>query len=80
MKKQAIEMVNCSGAESAAATLTGGDANLLNMIISKQFPPMRKGISGRQMATAKRVNAALLRNTAKLGYKCTPMPSKMGVK
>ena len=80
MKKQAIEMVNCSGAESAAATLTGGDANLLNMIISKQFPPMRKGISGRQMATAKRVNAALLRNTQKLGYKCTPMPSKMGVK
>tara|TARA_Y100000004_G_scaffold68702_1_gene77086 strand:- start:649 stop:1380 length:732 start_codon:yes stop_codon:yes gene_type:complete len=80
MKKQAIEMVNCSGAESAAATLTGGDANLLNMIISKQFPPMRKGISGRQLATAKRVNAALLRNTAKLGYKCTPMPSKMGVK
>lgn len=80
MKKQAIEMVNCSGAESAAETLTGGDANLLNMIISKQFPPMRKGISGRQMATAKRVNAALLRNTAKLGYKCTPMPSKMGVK
>ena len=80
MKKQAIEMVNCSGAESAAATLTGGDANLLNMIISKQFAPMRKGISGRQLATAKRVNAALLRNTAKLGYKCTPMPSKMGVK
>ena len=80
MKKQAIEMVNCSGAESAAMTLTGGDANLLNMIISKQFPPMRKGISGRQLATAKRVNAALLRNTQKLGYKCTPMPSKMGVK
>lgn len=80
MKKQAIEMVNCSGAESAAATLTGGDMALLNMIISKQFPPMRKGISGRQMATAKRVNAALLRNTQKLGYKCTPMPSKMGVK
>jgi len=80
MKKQAIEMVNCSGAESAAMTLTGGDANLLNMIISKQFPPMRKGISGRQLATAKRVNAALLRNVGKLGYKCTPMPSKMGVK
>lgn len=80
MKKQAIEMVNCSGAESAAMTLTGGDANLLNMIISKQFPPMRKGISGRQLATAKRVNRALLTNTAKLGYKCTPMPSKMGVK
>lgn len=80
MKKQAIEMVNCSGAMSAAETLTGGDANLLNMIISKQFPPMRKGISGRQLATAKRVNAALLRNTQKLGYKCTPMPSKMGVK
>ena len=80
MKKQAIEAVNCSGAESAAATLTGGDVNLLNMIISKQFPPIRKGISGRQMATAKRVNRALLTNTAKLGYKCTPMPSKMGVK
>lgn len=80
MKKQAIEAVNCSGAESAAMTLTGGDVNLLNMIISKQFPPMRKGISGRQMATAKRVNRALLTNVGKLGYKCTPMPSKMGVK
>ena len=78
--KQAIEAVNCSGAESAAMTLTGGDVNLLNMIISKQFPPMRKGISGRQMATAKRVNRALLTNVGKLGYKCTPMPSKMGVK
>ena len=80
MKKQAIEAVNCSGPMSAAESLTGGDVNLLNMIVSKQFPPMRKGISGRQLATAKRVNAALLRNTAKLGYKCTPMPSKMGVK
>ena len=80
MKKQAIELVNQCGAVQAAQTLTGGDANLLNMIISKQFPPMRKGISGRQLATAKRVNAALLRNTQKLGYKCTPMPSKMGVK
>lgn len=80
MKKQAIELVNCTSAAEAAESLTGGDANLLNMIISKQFPPMRKGISGRQLATAKRVNAALLRNTMKLGYKCTPMPSKMGVK
>ena len=80
MKRQAIEAINCQGPAAAAQALTGGDAQLLTMVVSKQFPPMKKGISGRQMATAKRVNAALLRNTQKLGYKCTPMPSKMGVK
>ena len=39
MKKQAIEAVNTSGAEAAAATLTMGNLELLTMITSKQFPP-----------------------------------------
>lgn len=77
MKKQAIDAINCSGAEAAAATLTGGNLQLLTMIVSKQFPPMRRGISGAQMKTAQRVNRQLLRSTERLGYKCTPMPSKM---
>lgn len=77
MKKQAIEAINCNGPEVAAATLTGGDLQLLTAIVSKQFPPMRRGISGAQMKTAQRVNRQLLRSTERLGYKCTPMPSKM---
>ena len=52
MKKQAIEAINCNGPEMAAATLTGGDLQLLTAIVSKQFPPMKRGISGAQLTTA----------------------------
>jgi hypothetical protein len=76
MKKTIIDAINVCGAEAAAMTY-GLTAEQLVAITSKQFPPRRRGISGAQMATAKRVNRALLRNTEKLGYKCTPMASKM---
>ena len=60
MKKQAIEAINCNGPEMAAATLTGGDLQLLTAIVSKQFPPMKRGISGAQLSnaakTARRLN------------------------
>lgn len=60
MKKQAIEAINCNGPEMAAATLTGGDLQLLTAIVSKQFPPQRRGISGAQLSnaakTARRLN------------------------
>lgn len=60
MKKQAIEAINCNGPEMAAQTLTGGDLQLLTAIVSKQFPPMRRGISGAQLnnaaKTARRLN------------------------
>ena len=52
MKKQAIEAINCNGPEMAAATLTGGDLQLLTAIVSKQFPPQRRGISGAQLSNA----------------------------
>ena len=76
MKKTIIDAINTCGAEATAQTY-GLPADALVMITSKQFPPRRRGISGAQLASAKRVSRALLRNTEKLGYKCTPMPSKM---
>tara|TARA_Y100001963_G_C6765373_1_gene441898 strand:+ start:508 stop:1230 length:723 start_codon:yes stop_codon:yes gene_type:complete len=54
MQKEAIRAVNCSGAELAAATLTGGDLMLLTMITSKVFPPQKRGITGQQMSTTKK--------------------------
>jgi hypothetical protein len=72
MKKQAIEAVNCSGAMAAAETLTGGDVNLLNMIVSKQFPPKRMGISGAQLNTTMRTMTKLDRAHKKMQAMCKP--------
>ena len=72
MKKQAIEAVNCSGPQSAADTLTGGDVNLLNMIVSKQFPPKRMGISGAQLNTTMRTMTKLDRAHKKMQSMCKP--------
>jgi hypothetical protein len=72
MKKQAIEAVNCSGPMSAAETLTGGDVNLLNMIVSKQFPPKRMGISGAQLNTTMRTMTKLDRAHKKMQAMCKP--------
>lgn len=72
MKKQAIEAVNCSGPMSAAETLTGGDVNLLNMIVSKQFPPKRMGISGTQLNTTMRTMTKLDRAHKKMQAMCKP--------
>jgi hypothetical protein len=75
MKKQAIEAVNCSGPMSAAETLTGGDANLLNEIVSKQFPPKRMGISGAQLNTTMRTMTKLDRAHKKMQAMCKPTRS-----
>ena len=72
MKKQAIEAVNCSGPMAAAETLTGGDVNLLNMIVSKQFPPKRMGISGAQLNTTMRTMTKLDRAHKKMQSMCKP--------
>lgn len=45
----------------------------LAMLASKQFAPRRRGVSGAQLATAKRVNNQILNMARKLGYNCTPM-------
>lgn len=44
----------------------------LAMLAAKQFPARRKGISGAQLANAKRVNNQILNMAGKLGYNCTP--------
>jgi len=75
MKKQAIEAVNCQGAEAAAAALTGGDAQLLLMITSKQFPPKRMGISGAQLNTTMRTMTKLDRAHKKMQSMCKPTRS-----
>ena len=46
--------------------------NELAMLVAKQFPARRKGISGTQLANAKRVNNQILNMASKLGYNCTP--------
>ena len=50
MKKTLIDAVNCMGPEAAFAAY-GVDAQLGTMIISKQFPPRKMGISGAQLST-----------------------------
>lgn len=72
MKKQAIEAINCSGPAEAARTLTGGDPQLLTMIVSKQFPPRRMGISGAQLNTTMRTMTKLDRAHKKMQSVCKP--------
>lgn len=50
MKKTLIDAVNCMGPEAAFAAY-GVDAQLGTMIISKQFPARKMGISGAQLST-----------------------------
>lgn len=75
MKKQAIEAINCSGPAEAARTLTGGDPQLLTMIVSKQFPPRRMGISGAQLNTTMRTMTKLDRAHKKMQSMCKPTRS-----
>lgn len=72
MKKQAIEAINCNGPEMAAATLTGGDLQLLTAIVSKQFPPMRRGISGAQLNNAAKTARRLDRMHTQFMKMCKP--------
>jgi hypothetical protein len=76
MKKQAIEAVNCSGAEAAARALTGGNLELLTMITSKQFPARRMGISGAQMATTERTQRKLMRFHKRMLEACKAPPAR----
>ena len=80
MKKQAIEAVNCQGAEVAADTLTGGSLELLTMITSKQFPPRRMGISGAQMATTERTQRKLMRFHKRMTEACKTTPMRRRTK
>lgn len=73
MKKKAIAMVNCSGAEMAATTL-GIDLVMLNQVISKQFPPRRMGISGAQLATTMRTARKLDRAHNMMQNYCKKAP------
>lgn len=72
MKKQAIEAINCNGPEVAAATLTGGSLELLTAIVSKQFPPMRRGISGAQLNNAAKTARRLDRMHTQFMKMCKP--------
>lgn len=76
MKKQAIEAVNCSGADAAADALTGGNLDLLTTIVSKQFPARKMGISGAQMATTERTQRKLMRFHKRMLEACKSPPAR----
>ena len=50
----------------------GVDVSTLARLVAKSMPGRRRGISGAQLATAKRVNNQILNMAGKLGYNCTP--------
>lgn len=50
----------------------GVDVSTLARLVAKSMPARRKGISGSQLATAKRVNNQILNMAGKLGYNVTP--------
>jgi hypothetical protein len=51
----------------------GVDVTELARLVAKTFPSRRRGITGSQLSTAKRVNNQILGMAKKLGYNCTPM-------
>ena len=50
----------------------GVDVSTLARLVAKSMPGRRRGISGAQLANAKRVNNQILNMAGKLGYNCTP--------
>ena len=50
----------------------GVDVNILARLVAKSMPARRRGISGKQLATTKRVNNQILNMAGKLGYNITP--------
>jgi len=50
----------------------GVDVSTLARLVAKSMPARRRGISGSQLATAKRVNNQILNMAGKLGYNVTP--------
>jgi len=50
----------------------GVEVSTLARLVAKSMPSRKRGISGSQLATAKRVNNQILNMAGKLGYNCTP--------
>lgn len=50
----------------------GVDVSTLARLVAKSMPARKRGISGSQLATAKRVNNQILNMAGKLGYNVTP--------
>lgn len=73
MKKTLIDAVNCMGPEAAFAAY-GVDAQLGTMIISKQFPPRKMGISGAQLSTTMRTARKLDRAHRMMQNYCKKTP------
>ena len=75
MKKTLIEAVNCMGPEAAFAAY-GIDAQLGTMIISKQFPARKMGISGAQLSTTMRTARKLDRAHRMMQNYCKKTPAR----
>lgn len=73
MKKTLIDAVNCMGPEAAFAAY-GVDAQLGTMIISKQFPPRKMGISGAQLSTTMKTARKLDRAHRMMQNYCKKTP------
>jgi hypothetical protein len=50
----------------------GVDVSTLARLVAKSMPARKRGISGSQLSTAKRVNNQILNMAGKLGYNVTP--------
>jgi len=50
----------------------GVEVSTLARLVAKSMPARKRGISGSQLSTAKRVNNQILNMAGKLGYNCTP--------
>jgi len=73
MKKTLIDAVNCMGPEAAFAAY-GVDAQLGTMIISKQFPARKMGISGAQLSTTMKTARKLDRAHKMMQNYCKKTP------
>lgn len=73
MKKTLIDAVNCMGPEAAFAAY-GVDAQLGTMIISKQFPARKMGISGAQLSTTMKTARKLDRAHKMMQNYCKKSP------
>ena len=59
----------------------GVDVGTLGRLAAETKPSRKRGISGKQLSTAKRVNNQILSMADKLGYNCSPKTKKqMGCK
>lgn len=75
MKKTLVEAVNCRGPEAAFAAY-GVDAKLGTMILSKQFPARKMGISGAQLSTTMKTARKLDKAHKLMQDYCKKTPSR----